>query len=81
MKDEIFCVKCTSKMITGFIPEISSGAAVSFWVEGEPEYSFWAGGIVIPPDKMIDIVTYRCERCGYLESYARKKQLEDTQKS
>jgi hypothetical protein len=39
---------------------------------GEPEYSFWAAGVKIPQDKMIEIITYRCGGGGFLESYARK---------
>jgi hypothetical protein len=33
---------------------------------------FWAAGVKIPDDKIIDIVTYRCPECGFLESYAKK---------
>lgn len=72
MSVEPTCPKCTHKMVRGFIPELSHRSSVSFWVEGEPEHSFWAVGVKIPEDKIIDIVTYRCADCGFLESYARK---------
>lgn len=72
MSEEIVCPKCTQKMVRGFIPELSHASSVSFWVEGEPQYSFWAVGVKIPEDKIIRIVTYRCVGCGFLESYARK---------
>ena len=72
MSDEITCPKCSHLMARGFIPEFSHRSSVSFWVEGDPEYSFWAAGVKIPADKMIDIVTYRCAGCGFLESYAKK---------
>jgi len=81
MNDEIFCTKCASKMVMGFIPEVSSGVSVSAWVEGEPEYSFWAAGVKVPTEKMINIVTFCCEKCGFLESYARKKPHVDTQRT
>lgn len=71
MSDEIYCPKCSQTMARGFVPELSHGVAVSFWVEGEPEHSFWAVGVKIP-DKQISIVTYRCAGCGFLESYAKE---------
>ena len=72
MSAEISCPKCAQVMVRGFIPELSHRSSVSFWVEGEPEHSFWAAGVKTPEDKIIDIVTYRCAGCGFLESYARK---------
>ena len=72
MTDAMTCPKCTGMMVRGFIPEFSHRSSVSSWVEGEPEHSFWAAGVKIDVDKVIDIVTYRCAACGFLESYARK---------
>ena len=41
------------------------------WVSGEPEYSFWmGGGLKLRGKDRLDITTYRCPRCGYVESYA-----------
>jgi len=40
------------------------------WIEGEPAKSFWFGLKTSDRDKYA-ITTYRCDRCGYLESYAR----------
>ena len=71
MSDAINCPKCSHLMVRGYIPEFSHRASVLFWVEGAPEYSFWAAGVKIPEDK-IDIVTYRCAECGFLESYAKQ---------
>lgn len=39
------------------------------WVEGEPERSFWLGIRTRGKDKY-EVTTYRCDKCGYLESYA-----------
>ena len=42
---------------------------VAKWIKGEPERSMWPGLKMGGKDK-VDITTYRCTRCGYLESYA-----------
>jgi hypothetical protein len=39
------------------------------WVEGAPEMSIWTG-LKLRGKRKLDIATYRCRRCGYLESYA-----------
>ena len=58
-------------MHEGFVLDRGHGNAigVSKWVEGEPEKSFWTGYKTKDREKF-EISTYRCERCGYLESYA-----------
>lgn len=43
--------------------------AVSEWVEGAPEKSFWTG-LRIGQRRVLPVTTYRCDRCGLLESYA-----------
>jgi dienelactone hydrolase len=48
-------------------------AAMSLWlsarVEGRPEASIWTG-LKIKGKRRIPVRTFRCEACGYLESYA-----------
>ena len=39
------------------------------WVEGEPERSFWLGLRTRGREKY-EVSTYRCDRCGFLESFA-----------
>ena len=39
------------------------------WASGEPERSFWFG-IRLRGRAVYDVTSYRCDRCGYLESYA-----------
>lgn len=39
------------------------------WVEGEPERSFWLGLRTRGREKY-EVSTWRCDRCGFLESYA-----------
>ena len=67
----IECPKCNAVMEEGFIMDLVYGNAktVSQWVEGEPERSFWTGLKTNDRDKF-QVATYRCIRCGYLESYA-----------
>jgi hypothetical protein len=44
---------------------------VSNWIEGAPQKSFW-WGTTAQDMKGIPIGTFRCEGCGFLESFARK---------
>ena len=41
---------------------------VGQWVAGEPE-RIWTG-LKLRGKTKLDVTTYRCKRCGYLESYA-----------
>ena len=64
------CPKCASAMAEGFVVDHThGGASVSAWVEGEPRKSFWTG-LKLGGKTPVDIQTWRCRRCGYLESYA-----------
>lgn len=64
------CPKCQSEMEVGFIADHTQSAKLpGDWVEGEPVKSFWSG-TKISGKKQYRVVTYRCVRCGYLESYA-----------
>ena len=57
-------------MEEGFILDHSHGARMqSLWAEGKPQRSIWTG-IKIAKDSQHPVSTYRCEKCGYLESYA-----------
>lgn len=67
------CPKCQSGMETGFVFEQRSTDVQTRpeWGKGEPEVSWWAG--VKLPSERHPVLTYRCGRCGYLESYAKAK--------
>lgn len=66
------CSKCEERMEEGFVVDISQGAGrVSSWIAGPPETSFWTG-IKFGDRENINIRTFRCAGCGYLESYANK---------
>jgi hypothetical protein len=58
-------------MTEGFIKDEAHGAVrTSMWVEGPPEKSFWTGTKTYGK-KQVRITSFRCTKCGYLESYAR----------
>ena len=42
---------------------------VQQWVGGPPERSFWFG-LKTKGKESFSVRTFRCTRCGYLESYA-----------
>ena len=44
------------------------------WVEGEPKKSFWYG-LETKNRAVFSVASYRCEKCGYLEAYARPSEL------
>jgi hypothetical protein len=57
-------------MEPGFIVDEGYGTrAVAKWVAGEPEKSIWTG-LKLRGKTKLDVASYRCRRCGYLESYA-----------
>ena len=68
------CPKCRAVMQEGFIP-VSIGpppAVASVWLAGAPEKS-WLGGIKVDKNEWhgrLQIQSYRCSGCGYLEQYA-----------
>jgi len=65
------CPKCQSSMSEGFvIDNKESGRAVSSWLEGAPSKSIGVG-VKLEGKTPIEIATWRCTSCGFLESYAR----------
>ena len=52
------------------IDHTQHGSAVEqTWFAGEPEKSFWTG-LKMKNRSQRQVRTFRCTRCGYLESYA-----------
>jgi hypothetical protein len=45
------------------------GTVLPKWAEGEPKKSIWTG-LKLRGKEQLEVTTYRCRRCGYLESYA-----------
>jgi len=58
-------------MVPGFLLEKgdSNWLGRTEWLEGEPEKSFWSG-IKTEGRERLPVSTFRCPKCGYLESYA-----------
>lgn len=65
------CPKCDVQMEEGFLMDRGDHHAINpaHWVEGAPEPSFWRRTKTRGKDTY-RVATYRCERCGFLESYA-----------
>jgi predicted RNA-binding Zn-ribbon protein involved in translation (DUF1610 family) len=64
------CPKCRRQMIEGVILDRTYGqVAASSWIAGPVEKG-WLGSIKLRGKTLVDITTYRCPSCGYLESYA-----------
>lgn len=63
------CPKCGARMERGFVPEAKDHSTkVEMWVEGAPQKTWW--GLDYKGSRRLEIETWRCGRCGYLESYA-----------
>ena len=61
-------------MERGFLVDHAHGAstiAAPEWAEGLAERSFWTG-VKMSGRERRRVETFRCESCGYLESYARE---------
>lgn len=65
------CPRCGGTMEQGFVLDRAHGDALRTqeWLEGEPVKSFWSG-IKTKGKERHPVQSFRCERCGYLESYA-----------
>ena len=64
------CPKCGTPMDAGFVLDQATGAFAQIsWIEGAPELSFWER-FKFREHRLLPVTTYRCQRCGYLESYA-----------
>jgi hypothetical protein len=66
------CSKCAGVLEDGFLLELAhgNGRLVTQWVAGIAEASIWMG-LKVNDRAKLDVVTYRCQSCGFLESYAR----------
>ncbi|MBN8247083.1 MAG: hypothetical protein J0L84_06525 [Verrucomicrobia bacterium] len=66
------CSKCQTEMEVGYLMDRAHHhtRAPATWVEGEPVKSYWTG-TNISGKEQLEVNTYRCPKCGYLESYTR----------
>lgn len=65
------CLRCKTRMVAGYLLENGdyNSRTVTQWVEGSPEKSFWTG-LALRDRDVLQVATYRCPNCGYLELYA-----------
>lgn len=65
------CLRCQSPMDEGVTIDHGHGnvSKVPEWLEGPPERNFWSHLKTKGKEKFL-VKTFRCQRCGYLESYA-----------
>ncbi len=69
MTQDLPCPKCDGSMERGFVLDHTHGGrGVNHWSAGEPRTSFWTGTKL--SEHQIPIATFRCRKCGFLESYA-----------
>ena len=69
------CPKCHGEMVPGYVLDFTPiGNRVSKWNDGPPKKAGWAGIAGIKDSaSQIPISTFRCQSCGFLESYAREE--------
>lgn len=68
------CPKCGGRMVQGFVVDMATGDfsfGVSKWARGLPLRSILFKTWVLRNAPTVG--TFRCEGCGYLESYAREE--------
>ncbi len=64
------CPHCSVGLQEGFMLENTRNTrAVTAWVEGKPERSFWLG-LNLRGRMTLPVTAHRCPRCGYLALYA-----------
>lgn len=65
------CPKCQGSMSRGFIANKNHDGSLGtlLWVEGEPVKSVWTG-LKLKGKTQLEIQTFRCSRCHFLEHYA-----------
>ncbi len=68
------CPKCGGATVEGFVIDHGDygSTSVSTWQGGAPRKSFWAG-LKTDEKEQVAVQTWRCPRCGFLESYALKE--------
>ena len=63
------CPKCAGGKERGFLLDQGYGTYTQpEWVEGVPDRSIWTG-LKLRGKTRLKVFTWRCRRCGFLESY------------
>ena len=67
----ISCPKCQGEMVQGYVLDFTPvGGRVRKWNSGPPKRALW--NCIKDSTSQIPIGTFRCQSCGFLESYARE---------
>jgi hypothetical protein len=65
------CSRCGGSLERGFVLDEGYGKrSPAKWVEGAPEYWLW--NLKFRGKRQLEISSYRCTRCGFLESFAQE---------
>lgn len=66
------CPKCAGPMERGFTLDRGHlhTPTPGSWASGEPSASFWKFGAPHQGERVLEVVSFRCRACGFLESYA-----------
>lgn len=66
------CSKCSGMLELGFLidREHNSFEGATKWASGTPQDHIWRWSSVRKGAQKLAVATYRCSKCGYLESYA-----------
>lgn len=66
------CLRCEGELEVGFMIDKGDSDLTrqALWASGEPSTSFWRLSAVQSGARTLPVVTYRCKRCGRLESFA-----------
>lgn len=67
------CLRCDGQMEQGFMLDAGdyNVTAQAKWSSGAPRTSFWRLSAVPEGAKTLAVTTWRCTRCGRLESFAK----------
>jgi hypothetical protein len=65
------CSKCGAHMELGYLLDRGDHnvSGIATWIEGQPRRGLF-GALKISGRRRLQVATMRCERCGFLESYA-----------
>ena len=63
------CPKCDAECEVGFLVDTSRHEGVGRWASGEPTFYFLRV-LRMKGRRRLLVESWRCKRCGYLESYA-----------
>jgi hypothetical protein len=68
MPQPVECIRCRAQMEAGYVVDTRAGSKQQNWSPGEPISSAWTG--LKGKADSVPVTTFRCPKCGYLESFA-----------